>query len=89
MEPPEELQEYSDKLVDYFRSIDEAAATVVQAVKPEDLSSFIQFRQWFGTALAESQALWEEAMSYLGGMSKSVDLYIEQGKGLAERIQRL
>jgi hypothetical protein len=89
MDPPDELQPYLEKLTGFFRSIDEAVATVDQAVKPEDLSSFAQFRQWFGTALAESQALWDEAMSYLGGMSTSVDLYIEQGKELAERIQRL
>jgi hypothetical protein len=89
MEPPEGLQEYSDKLTDYFRSIDEAVAAVDQAVKPEDLTSFMQFRQWFSTAATEAQKLWNEAISYLAGLSGSVDQYIEQGKELAERIQKL
>jgi len=89
MEPPEELQEYSDKLVEYFRSIDEAVATVDQAVKPENLTSFILFRQWFSTAVSDAQALWNEAISYLAALSTSVDPYIEQGKELAERIQKL
>ncbi len=89
MEPPDDLIPYQEKMLAFFRSIAEAAAAVERAVKPEDLSSFTQFRQWFGSALAESQALWEKAMSYLGGMSMSVDIYIEQGKELAERIQKL
>ena len=89
MEPPEELQTYREKLMAFFRSIDEAAAAVDQAVKPEDLGSFVQFRQWFSTAVADSQVLWDEAISFLGGLSNSVDLYIERGKMLAERIQKL
>jgi hypothetical protein len=89
MDPPDELQPYREKLTDFFRSIDEAVAAVDQAVKPEDLSSFAQFRQWFATALVEAQTLWEEAMSYLDGLSGSIDPYIEQGKELAARIQAL
>jgi nitrate reductase assembly molybdenum cofactor insertion protein NarJ len=89
MEPPRELQPYRDKLMDFFHSIDEAAAAVDQAVKPEDLSSFAQFRQWFATALEDSQALWSEATSFLSGLGGSIDTYIEQGKELAARIQAL
>jgi len=89
MDPPDDLQAYLAKLTDFFRSVDEAAAAVDQAVKPEDLSSFVQFRQWFATALVESQTLWEEAMSYLEALSGSIDPYIEQGKELAARIQAL
>jgi hypothetical protein len=89
MGPLEELRQYPDKLTEYFRSIDEAVAIVDQAVKPEDLTSFILFRQWFSTAVSDAQALWNEAISYLAGLSTSVDLYIEQGKELAERIQKL
>lgn len=89
MEPLNDLQSYRTKLMDFFRSVDEAVAMVEQALKPEDLSSFVQFRQWFATALVEAQALWEEAMSYLDGLSGSIDPYIEQGQGLAARIQEL
>jgi hypothetical protein len=89
MEPPQELLPYRDKLTVFFRSIDEAAGAVDQAVKPEDLASFVQFRQWFATALEESRELWSEATSFLSGLSGSIDPYIEQGKELAAQIQRL
>lgn len=89
MEPPEDLQEYRDMLVEFFRSIDEAVAAVDQAVKPEDLTSFVQFRQWFSTAVMQAEELWNEAISYLASLSGSVDQYLEQGKELAERIQKL
>ncbi len=89
IEPPEELREYRERLVGFFRSIDEAVAAVDQAVKPEDLTSFVQFRQWFSTAVAQAQEYWSEAISFLNGLSGSVDQYIERGKELAERIQKL
>lgn len=89
MDPPDDLQPYRTKLMDFFRSVDEAVAAMEQALKPEDLSSFAGFRQWFATALVEAQTLWEEAMSYLDGLSSSIDLYIEQGQELAARIQEL
>lgn len=89
MEPPDELRPYRDKLADFFRSIDEAASAVDQAVKPEDLAPFAQYRQWFATTLEDSQALWEEAMAFLGGLGGGIDRYIEQGKQLAARIQQL
>jgi len=89
MDPPDDLQPYHAKLMDFFRSIDEAVDGVEQAVKPEDLSSFAGFRQWFAAALVEAQTLWEEAMSYLDGLSGSIDPYIEQGQELAARIQEL
>ncbi|MEW6554049.1 MAG: hypothetical protein AB1384_07170 [Actinomycetota bacterium] len=89
MEPPEKLRDYRDKLTQFFRSIDEAVAAVDQAVKPEDLASFVQFRQWFSNAVSQAQELWNEAITYLVSLSGSVDPYIEQGKLLAERIQKL
>lgn len=89
MDPPDDLQPYRTKLTDFFRSIDEAVDEVDQAVKPEDLTSFAGFRQWFSTALVEAQTLWEEAMSYLDGLSVSIDSYIEQGQELAARIHEL
>lgn len=89
MEPPQGLHAYRDRLVEFFRSIDEAAAAVEQAVKPEDLNSFLQFRGWFATAVEGAQTLWNEAISFLGGLGGSIDVYIEQGKELAARIQLL
>ncbi len=83
------LEQYQEDLMVFLRSIDEAVATMDQAVKPEDVSSFVQFRQWFDTALVESQALWQEAMSKLDGFHGRIDPYIEQGKEIAARIQAL
>ncbi|RJP26203.1 MAG: hypothetical protein C4536_16055 [Actinobacteria bacterium] len=89
IDPPDDLQPYREKLEGFFRSIDEAVAAVDQSVTPENFDSFAQFRQWFATALVESESLWGEAMSYLDGMSDIIDHYIEMGKELAARIQVL
>ena len=89
MDHLDDLRAYREKLMDFFRSIDEAVDEVDQAVTPEDLSSFAGFRQWFVNALVEAEALWEEAMSCLDGLSVSIDPYIEQGKELAALINEL
>jgi hypothetical protein len=89
MEPPDDLQPYHEKLKEFFRSIDEAVSAMDQAVTPEDRNPYMQFRQWFGTTLEESRALWDEAMAYLGALNARVDGYIEEGKELAGRIQQL
>ncbi len=89
MYPPRELQAFRDKLTEFFRSIDDAVAAVDQAVRPEDLSPFPQFRAWFTTAIEDARALWSEAVAFLGALGAAIDEYIEQGKELAARIQLL
>ncbi len=89
MEPPRELEEYNVKLIDFFRSIDEAIAGMEQAVTPEDLNAYSAYRQWFAAHIETAQTLWDEAMSYLGGLNQRVDSLIERGKELAGRIQQL
>lgn len=89
MEPPQELEEYNEKLTTFFRSIDEAIAGMEQSVTPEDLSAYSAYRQWFAAHIETTQTLWDEAMSYLGGLNQRVDSLIERGKELAGRIQQL
>jgi hypothetical protein len=89
MEPPQELEEYSEKLIAFFRSIDEAVAGMEQSITTQDLSAFVAFRQWFAVHIEMTQTLWDEAMSYLGGLNERVDSLIERGKELAGRIQQL
>jgi hypothetical protein len=89
MEPPRELDEYNGVLTDFFRAIDEAIAGLEQSVTPEDLSALSAYRQWFAAHIEAARGLWDEAVSYLGGLNLRVDSLIEEGKELAGRIHQL
>jgi hypothetical protein len=88
MHPPDDLVDYRGRLIDYLRSMDDAAATVDREIKPEDMGPYQRFREWFAGAAKNAAALSEEAMGSLVGLSGKMDFFIEEGKGLAERIQK-
>jgi len=89
MEPPKELRPYRDKLVAFFRSIEEAVAGVERAITPGDRSAFLQFQREFPTVLEGKHVLEAEITVYLRLMGKRIDYLIAKGEELATRIQDL
>ncbi|MBC7230747.1 MAG: hypothetical protein H5T74_10205 [Actinobacteria bacterium] len=89
MEPPDDLLAFRERLWGYLHSIDDAAATVDREIKPEDMGPYQRFREWFAGAVAEAPALREEALGILSGLSARIDVFIAEGKELAERVQEL
>lgn len=87
--PPDDLQTYLERVRGFLSSVKDAVVGVEQAVAPENQVALSQLRQQYAAMVETAQLLQGEVTGYLGGIGYRIDVLIQEGRGLAVRIQEL
>lgn len=87
--PPDELQDYLDRLSEFFTALDDSISGVEQGTTPEDKAALETFKSDYALTMEAVGIFWEQAMEYLRGVEQEVDCMIERGEELAARVYEL